>query len=66
MSSFEALTELRRVAGRQLESRYVEALADVLQGTGTEYRHAGGADFDRELALERRIGEAASAEGASA
>jgi putative nucleotidyltransferase with HDIG domain len=66
MSSFEALTELRRVAGRQLESRYVEALAGVLQGTDTEYRHAGGADFDHELALERRIGEAASAEGASA
>jgi len=58
MSSFEALTELRRVAGTQLESRYVEALAGVLGGTGVEYRHAGGADFDRELDLERRINEA--------
>ena len=66
MSSFEALTELRRVAGKQLEGRYVEALAGVLEGTGTEYRHAGDADFDRELALERRIGEAATAEGAPA
>lgn len=58
MSSFEALTELRRVAGSQLEERYVEALGQVLGGTGVEYRHAGGADFDRELDVERRINEA--------
>ncbi len=58
MSSFEALTELRRVAGSQLEGRYVEALADVLGGTGVDYRHAGDADFDRELDVERRINEA--------
>ncbi len=64
MSSFEALTELRRVSGRQLEGRYVEALAQVLQGTGVDYRHAGAADFDRELDVERRIGEAVGAEGA--
>jgi putative nucleotidyltransferase with HDIG domain len=64
MSSFEALTELRRVSGRQLEGRYVEALAQVLQGTGMDYRHAGTADFDRELDVERRIGEAVGAEGA--
>lgn len=65
-SSFEALTELRRVAGKQLDSRYVEALARVLQGTGTDYRHAGAADFDRELDVERRIGEAVGAQGAGA
>ncbi len=58
MSSFEALTELRRVAGSQLDERYVEALGQVLGGTGVEYRHAGGADFDRELDVERRISEA--------
>jgi putative nucleotidyltransferase with HDIG domain len=66
MSSFEALRELRRVAGRQLEGRYVEALAEVLHGTDTQYRHAGGADFDEELALERRIGESVGAESAPA
>lgn len=62
MSSFEALRELRRVAGRQLESRYVEALAEVLSGTGMDYRHAGAADFDRELDVERRIRQAVGSE----
>src|ERR1700742_2498346 len=32
MSSFEALTELRRGSGTQLESRYVEVLAGLLSG----------------------------------
>ena len=59
LSSFQALNELRRVSGTQLESRYVEALADLLGGTGTDYRHAAAADFDRELDVERRIGAAA-------
>jgi putative nucleotidyltransferase with HDIG domain len=58
MSSFEALRELRRVAGTQLDSRYVEILASLLSGEGTEYRHADAADFDVELAMERRIQEA--------
>jgi putative nucleotidyltransferase with HDIG domain len=55
MTSFEALTELRRVAGRQLDVAYVEALARLLAGRGLDYRHADAADFDRELAMEERI-----------
>jgi putative nucleotidyltransferase with HDIG domain len=58
MNSFEALNELRRVAGMQLDSTYVEALAQVLAGSGTDYRHADEADFDRELDIERRMNEA--------
>jgi len=58
MNSFEALNELRRVAGSQLDTVYVEALADLLSGRGTEYRHADEADFDRELDIERRMNEA--------
>ncbi len=58
MSSFEALTELRRVAGTQLDGRYVELLAELLTGEGVEYRHADAADFDTELDMERRIKEA--------
>jgi putative nucleotidyltransferase with HDIG domain len=58
MSSFEALTELRRVAGTQLDARYVEVLAGLLTGVGVEYRHADTADFDSELDMERRIREA--------
>jgi putative nucleotidyltransferase with HDIG domain len=60
MSSFEALTELRRVAGSQLDARYIEVLAGLLTGEGVEYRHANTADFDRELNMERRMREAAS------
>jgi putative nucleotidyltransferase with HDIG domain len=58
MSSFEALTELRRVAGSQVDERYVEILAGLLTGVGVEYRHADMADFDVELDMERRIREA--------
>ena len=58
MSSFEALTELRRVAGTQLDARYVEVLAGLLTGEGVEYRHADMADFDVELDMERRINQA--------
>jgi putative nucleotidyltransferase with HDIG domain len=58
MTSFEALNELRRVAGKQLDIRYVEALAELLAGRGVDYRHADEADFDRELDIERRVNEA--------
>ncbi len=58
MSSFEALRELRRVSGSQLDGEYVEVLAQLLSGEGVDYRHADAADFDTELAMERRIKEA--------
>jgi putative nucleotidyltransferase with HDIG domain len=58
MTSFEALTELRRVAARQLDPVCVEALAQLLSGRGLEYRHADAADYDRELDIERRMNEA--------
>jgi putative nucleotidyltransferase with HDIG domain len=61
MNSFEALNELRRVAGTQLDPRYVDALSQLLAGRGTEYRHADEADFDRELDMERRITESTTA-----
>ena len=54
VSSFEALRELRRVAGTQLDSRCVEAFADLLAGEGVGYRHADDASFDVELDIERR------------
>ena len=58
MTSFQAITELRRVAGSQLDGRFVEALASLLTGRGLEYRHADAADFDTELAMEGRIAAA--------
>ena len=58
MSSFEALRELRRVAGSQLDADYVEVLSGLLSGEGVDYRHADAANFDSELDMERRIKQA--------
>jgi putative nucleotidyltransferase with HDIG domain len=57
VSSFEAMTELRRVAGTQLDPRFVEVLSEVLSDKGFSYRHGEDADFEAELALDRRIHE---------
>ena len=55
VSSYEAVVELRRVSGTQLDPRYVEALVAVLDGKDLAYRHGEDADFEAELALDRRI-----------
>ena len=60
MTSFQAITELRRVAGRQLDARFVEALVSLLSGRGMDYRHADTADFDSELAIHARIADSVS------
>ena len=54
VGSLEAIQELRRVAGTQLDPRFVEAFVRVLAGRGLRFRHGDDADFDAELALERR------------
>ena len=65
MTSFQAMTELRRVAGRQLDARFVEALAALLSGRGLDYRHADTADFDTELAIEGRIADSVATDSAA-
>jgi len=65
MTSFQAMNELRRVAGRQLDTRFVEALATLLSGRGLEYRHADTADFDTELAIEGRIADSVATDSAA-
>jgi putative nucleotidyltransferase with HDIG domain len=55
VSSFEAITELRRVSGTQLDGRFVEVFIEVLAGKDVRYRHGEDADFDAELALEKRV-----------
>jgi putative nucleotidyltransferase with HDIG domain len=57
VSSMEAMTELRRVAGTQLDPRFVDTLGEVLADKGFSYRHGEDADFEAELALDRRIHE---------
>jgi putative nucleotidyltransferase with HDIG domain len=55
LSSFQALTELRRVAGTQLDQDCVGALASVLAHRPLDERLATGADVDSELALARAL-----------
>ncbi len=59
-SSYEAIQELRRVAGKQLDARFVEVFIELLEGDDISFRHGEEADFERELALEARIAETAS------
>ncbi|MQA75992.1 MAG: HD domain-containing protein [Solirubrobacterales bacterium] len=55
VSSHEAVIELRRVAGTQLDPRFVEAFASVLEGKDLAYRRGDDVDFEAELALDKRI-----------
>lgn len=62
VSSYEAIQELRRVAGKQLDARFVEVFVELLEGKDVSFRHGEEADFEKELALEARIAETASPE----
>src|SRR5918997_5412213 len=55
VSSFEAIHELRRVAGTQLDARFVDVFVELLAGKDVRYRHGEDADFDAELGLEKRV-----------
>jgi putative nucleotidyltransferase with HDIG domain len=57
VSSREAIEELRGVSGTQLDARLVAAFEAVLGRKDPAYREGADADFDAELALERRIQE---------
>jgi putative nucleotidyltransferase with HDIG domain len=63
MSSYDAILELRRVAGKQLDARFVEVFIELLEGKDVSFQHGEAADFEKELALESRIAETASPEG---
>jgi putative nucleotidyltransferase with HDIG domain len=66
VSSFEAITELRRVAGAQLDGRFVEIFIEVLASKDLAYKHGEDADFEAELALDRRIHDYVNAGATSA
>ena len=55
VSSEEALVELRRVAGTQLDPVVVEVFVEMIERHGVAFRHADEADFEKELAFDRRV-----------
>jgi len=63
MSSYDAIVELRRVAGKQLDSHFVEVFIELLEGKDVSFQHGEAADFEKELALESRIEETADPAG---
>ena len=65
MSSYEAVIELRRVAGSQLDGRFVDAFAELLESKDLAYKHGEDADFEHELALDKRITDYVAAGGAA-
>jgi putative nucleotidyltransferase with HDIG domain len=60
VSSAEAIAELKRVSGTQLDGRLVEVFIETLENGEVGYRHGEDADFDAELALDKRIHDYAS------
>jgi putative nucleotidyltransferase with HDIG domain len=55
MTPQDAITELRRVAGRQLDSEIVDAFVAMLEQDGpVTFAHGDDADFEAELSFERR------------
>jgi putative nucleotidyltransferase with HDIG domain len=60
VSSMEAIQELRRVSGTQLDGKVVEVFIELLAGKDVRFRHGEDADFDAELALEARVHEYAT------
>ena len=55
VSQPEAIAELRRVSGTQLDGRLVEAFVELLLGSSVAFRHTTDADFEAELDLEARV-----------
>jgi HD-GYP domain-containing protein (c-di-GMP phosphodiesterase class II) len=55
VSSAEAIEELRRVAGSQLDPAVVSVFIELLGAKDLVYRHGDDADFETELAMDSRI-----------
>ena len=51
----DAIAELRRVSGAQLDGFFVEVFVDLLERKGVAFRHGDDADFEAELAFEKRV-----------
>jgi putative nucleotidyltransferase with HDIG domain len=60
ISKEDAIDELRRSAGTQLDARFVEAFIGVLERRGIAFTHTEDSDFEAELAMEQRVRDLAS------
>jgi putative nucleotidyltransferase with HDIG domain len=56
----EAIAELRRVSGSQLDGRVVEAFVHLIETRGISFGHADDADFEAELGFDRRVADYAA------
>jgi putative nucleotidyltransferase with HDIG domain len=66
VTSEEALAELRRVSGTQLDPMVVDVFIEMIERHGVAFRHADEADFEKELAFDRRVSDCARPKVASA
>jgi HD-GYP domain-containing protein (c-di-GMP phosphodiesterase class II) len=55
MSGADAIDELRRIAGGQLDAELVELFIGMLERDGADFARAEDADFETEFAFERRV-----------
>ena len=55
----DAIAELRRVAGTQLDARFVEIFVGIVMGAGVEFQHADDQDLEAELQRPLAPGTAA-------
>jgi putative nucleotidyltransferase with HDIG domain len=66
VSTEAAIVELRRVSGTQLDPHVVERFIEMIESGRVAFRHADEADFERELAFERRVADYARPRAAAA
>ena len=59
MAFEDAIAELRRVAGTQLDARFVEIFVGIVMGAGVDFQHAD--DEDLEAELRRQVPRGSSA-----
>jgi HD-GYP domain-containing protein (c-di-GMP phosphodiesterase class II) len=55
IATADAIAELRRVAGTQLDPAVVSVFVELLTTTQLRYRHGEDADFDAELDMDTRV-----------
>src|SRR3954449_4901244 len=55
ISSAQAIAELQRVAGSQLDPAVVSVFVELLGTKELSYRHGDDADFETELAMDKRV-----------